>query len=550
MCGVSTTKRFPEFFFDFRNRMNSKRAGFSLIEVAIALVIFVIGALAVIRIFPTGLSLVEKSGNQQRAANLNRSTLAALRQENSVPEAIHETGAEVFFDGSVSGFAKYNKSLPQPAATPVVRFQDSALDRFKNIQGEKAIVRANASTGYLTTRFSILSNSVTIYEERKIKVEVGTDGTINWPSAIYEDDSTPFGSAPSNGLHFRANYQYIDNSQVWAKEDELLTNDATKVRANSPVVNGMITLVQRVPQIVAVPDEAERRCGIVSGLSSALVGRTVFVDYSTDWEWVLEDLTPAPAELLFKRRILVGDVAQADPTDTRIFRQVELAVPYLANRSSKRFATAIVSDNGIVASWMNAGNLSSAQASRVRFPRVVGNDSTIDDNALREVLRQGKIAFDFTAVPSSAKVRVAYRTQDFWARQVSVAAKSYKRYESATLNNDEQWRNYFVEAATPDRLLFQASEAGKAVIVTFRYNTATGPKLSDQLFTIGNAIEPGVQLGGTHVCELQITPPSDSVAPGVLSILSVRGQSVMSRTAWLTNDQYNQVVQTSMRGAN
>ena len=63
------------------------RRGFSLIEVAIALVIFVIGALAIIRIFPGALSVINNNGDQLVATNLSRSKVVALQSDKAVPDA-------------------------------------------------------------------------------------------------------------------------------------------------------------------------------------------------------------------------------------------------------------------------------------------------------------------------------------------------------------------------------------------------------------------------------------------------------------------------------
>ncbi|MBW3635377.1 MAG: prepilin-type N-terminal cleavage/methylation domain-containing protein, partial [Armatimonadetes bacterium] len=101
----------------FVRRDTSRRGGFTLLEVAIALAIFVFGALAIIRIFPPALGVIQNSGDQLTAVNFNRSTLARFaRQPGLVPDALYDTNpANGWRDnivGSVAGTPRRNNSLP------------------------------------------------------------------------------------------------------------------------------------------------------------------------------------------------------------------------------------------------------------------------------------------------------------------------------------------------------------------------------------------------------------------------------------------------------
>ena len=170
----------------------SARRGFSLIEVAIALVIFVIGALAIIRIFPGALKVIGNNGNQQVATNLNRDVTARLKTDDSVPGqtfniainndgSLHWTtegntnhtadyiaaatppianniGNRGDIPASVIGVPRFNASLP---TTEDINTQanNSALSRFRGIIGEQAKVltinQGGTNVQYATTQFPI-----------------------------------------------------------------------------------------------------------------------------------------------------------------------------------------------------------------------------------------------------------------------------------------------------------------------------------------------------------------------------------------------------------
>ena len=218
----------------------SSRKGFSLIEVAIALVIFVIGALAIIRIFPGALNVITNNGDQQIATNLNRGSQVRLKAQNNlkfaatgdatldgtaskvdfkaVPDATfnnsitdstsaangslvfeswmpitpglspsvdHSTdfreAANVNEASSVIGIPRFNNSVP---TTQEIETNNSisALSRYRAIVGEKAqplvLGLSGAQEVYVTTQFpvSVQDQSGTILP---IKPVLSADFTLN-----------------------------------------------------------------------------------------------------------------------------------------------------------------------------------------------------------------------------------------------------------------------------------------------------------------------------------------------------------------------------------
>jgi prepilin-type N-terminal cleavage/methylation domain-containing protein len=550
--------------------MTQQKKGFSLIEVVIALAIFVIGALAIIRIFPTGLGLVEKSGNQQRATNLNRSAVASLKNGDSTPYAIINTNAADTwepFNGSVVGSARYNNTLP--ASLKSTDLTNSALERYKGISREKTKVRTGDGSSYVLTQFSVdPTRNVSIFQEETLEnVTINSDGTLDLTSATKKND-TPF-TAPTGvetDRTFYVTYRYsvgtMPNRHIFGVTEEpvkAIASGIVKVSASS-VLSGVVSVIVREPlttaSITMSPEKA--RCGLINVSGLPIGTEEISIDYTTDWYWLLEELTPTNADDVFRRRIIDSTTGNAivDPTDTRVLKQVQLSVPFVQPRTQGRFATLLMENGGEGRhfAWLNNGSVTlPPPSSAVKFPTIVGSDTERDEAIFRNTLREGKIGFNLDATPTqiqSPVVRVAYRTQDGWARQVSVSAKSYKPYTSSHI---ERWRDYApISATNYNTLLFQPSEAGKSVKITYSYGdgTADNDQTITELLVIKSEIEE-LPVGNTplgpnvgSVVRLEIDPPG---ANNVTAILSVKGASITARTAWMEKNKYSHNLLTSMR---
>jgi len=201
------------------------KRGFTLIEVLIALVIFVVGALAVIRIFPPAYNGVQNSGYRTVATRLSDSILAQMKGDGSTPDAVFDikfdgsnngnnannwgtvdptsltppSSLASFWqdqDGSVVGTADKNGSLPTgPTSTA---FDSSALGHFRLIRGEKHDVQVAAITDpvngtvrepYILTNFPYdMYSGVRVYVELTISgVTIDSSGKLDFTHATYKD---------------------------------------------------------------------------------------------------------------------------------------------------------------------------------------------------------------------------------------------------------------------------------------------------------------------------------------------------------------------------
>jgi prepilin-type N-terminal cleavage/methylation domain-containing protein len=136
-----------------------RHTGFTLIEIMVALAIFVIGALAVIRIFPPALGVVQRAERTTIGNRMARSVLARYEsQPGLVPDGVYDYLATAVsatnpsgwndFEGAVEGTVNRNRSLPAgPRDMGDTNLtNDTALERFKRIVGERHKVLIDNTT--------------------------------------------------------------------------------------------------------------------------------------------------------------------------------------------------------------------------------------------------------------------------------------------------------------------------------------------------------------------------------------------------------------------
>ncbi|MEO6909173.1 MAG: prepilin-type N-terminal cleavage/methylation domain-containing protein, partial [Abditibacteriaceae bacterium] len=149
-----------------------RKSGFTLIEVVIALFIFVVGALAVIRIFPPAYNVVQNSSYRNIATRLSDSILAQMKGDGSTPDAVFDINinspggwasnvVEASWpnpdpDVAVVGTSNTNGSLPDGASPNA--YTASALNHFKYIRGESHYIQNSAGNDSASNAPYLLTN--------------------------------------------------------------------------------------------------------------------------------------------------------------------------------------------------------------------------------------------------------------------------------------------------------------------------------------------------------------------------------------------------------
>lgn len=236
-------------------RNKAQARGFSLLEVAIALVIFVFGALAIVRIFPGALRVITVGGNRQNALNLNRAAMA--RVQLNPPAATYDVGP--MGAGWVDGYSGDNTVTPNiPASARAVlgstnrgyslprssNLQDydvSALGSIRAVAGESATVLQMNDTNrtlFVMTQFPISVDSNFVVQDDKDMdgVTVDNQGNLDFSNARYASSQAPVPTSSANPNRplitysgppvysrrgvFYVTYKYNIGTQVWGVNDD------------------------------------------------------------------------------------------------------------------------------------------------------------------------------------------------------------------------------------------------------------------------------------------------------------------------------------------
>ncbi len=582
----------------------SSRQGFSLIEVAIALVIFVIGALAIIKIFPGALNVIGNNGDQQIAMNLNRDVAAKLKTDGSVPSAtfnttddnglfkwattgtVNHTADYTDSKTSVIGIPRFNDTLPTQEEINTQNFK-SGLSRYRAIQGETAkVFDLTVGAGqeqYVLTQFPIsISNNTPLvpvisknYDLANVRVK--PDGTFDFTNVTDADDPTnaPFPAAsfkPDSLLY--VTYRYKDSSGViWGIKEEPVvlppiapmssTVDFTTVKVNPPAMgigaavnNGIVPEVvkMRLKRYLVTGDfggasafekVGDARRGLVkvpllNGTDIIPTGTIVSVDYLADWSFIMKDGVPT----------ITPDEIPGTPPTGETYKQIALGTPFVEDKTPV----------GIYSLLLNRTDNMAYRSSFGEDANTTSTDATKRLIAPSESdLRSGRVTF-VTPEATPSRVRVAYQTRDSWTQQLAVAASSYKPYAAG---NPEPWRDYYL--GSDNYLYFHAGEAGKTVSISYQLNDSAGvqlPPIVDRPFVIDQQIidtpagVPAAFASSGKVSRVELSASSgtvfsqDSSGQTLSSIQGVSGNSVTVRTAYINGDRYAQTLLTSNRGTN
>jgi hypothetical protein len=560
----------------------------------VAMFILLVGGLAILNIFPPALKVIRGSESREVAISLTQSLLERYNSEpDSVPEATYnDDGSGVFVDANAatSGTRNRNFSLPKDG-TPAA-FNVSALNGFKRVVGEKHRVLTGTGGLFVLTHFANTGNAKFYVEEEILGVKVqsatpATDpnnGRLDFTNARLKSDETVSlsdtqassqladGTAGSgelkwtdDRLRYYVSYRYFEGANVAGVEDERIdlstspTNRVFQSRATTPktIIAGEISMRVRIPITGAsVPTGNQPAVGYapVPNVNDILatsfaprlvnVGNFVSVDYTvSDWR-----------RLIFDTDATVPTSKNITPPVGTDYRDVKLPVselndqPLFAQLFNKT-ANGLTPQSNAIGQWSG--------------DPVVAAPPVVDVSSASATLEVPTIT-----IPTA---RVSYQTSRGWAQQVSVAAKTYYPFDAARLpvaydvgtanspgSEREPWREYSWSSLNkPDTLYFRASEVGKTVLVTFRH---AGGLVTNQVVPIDRDIKPATNAPAFAGSVAAAVPPA-GIAQAVLTdtsgnplpataILSVRGASILSRTAWIENKSYIQEVKEGYRPLN
>lgn len=608
----------------YRCRPRRTRSGFTLVEIAVALAIFVFGALAIVRIFPPALSLVRGSERRTIAARMDSARLNIYETRQAVPpDAIYTTVQLDQFGNNACGAYPTGIALgswcdPDATATPTLaltytggansnsiprRPQDilnkTALGNFRHIQGERHEVKqadiGGTLTTYVLTQFP-WAGPLKVYKEDTIKgVRIDSNGFLNFSQArttagaSFNDGSprppdthrSSFGAPEIIGdTTYYVSYRYFADagtsfvaSQGVVDEPLRMYDNANwpaipapqqaRVLINSNVVPGTVQVRyrQRVPVFPAPPiPPGDDRIGVVR--LSDTINAGAFKPKGT-----LAGQTTDPAEYtavidydVYDWQIMVHDEVPTLPTSTGAPNQLNLNLPVLNiepegthNVNSLGPITVLFQRPPNPQPVLQWANLSNGTLTATPGPARITDINTT----------AGRLTLE---VPTSTPTRVVYRTLDLWAHQVGVAARSYVQFLSArpVSSPREPWREYVWIPNAPAQngvLYFQASEAGKQVIVDYTYRetaTNTDRKMTGIVLPISGELVPASSVPGgftansTQVAvallrDLKGNQLGQTIGKPVIGIDSVRGLSVTARTAWIENQRYTQVTTKGYR---
>jgi type II secretory pathway pseudopilin PulG len=600
------------------------RGAFTLVEVAVALAIFVLGALAILRIFPPALGLVRGSENRSTAGRMSRSTVSAYELRKAEPPLaiVASTAGSTFSQNWVDFRSPItNQALTQTGgvnratlpAGPTDDITQTTLGQFKRIVGEIQVVRRGTDDPagnpggfpYVVTKFPY-TGSVEVYTEDEIEgVRVRADGYLDFSNATLASDGSSIAeSAPlpavftTNNLptppaeSFRAGATFYV-SYRWAQHvlptplpptpskrlqgvveepikmeqtNALWTPAYGRVRFYDPdadsvgdVLPGAVKVRVRKFLGTGVSTGLEPRVGLVHmdqpspAPPLAIPGQLVSLDYDvTDWRNIVVDETPS---------------RKTDPQNVTADTQWNVLSP-MRN---------IDAESGIFTLFARPNPAPNTSAPVLGL--ATWNDTASSPGVGARVLdvntAAGRVTYDIPRVDAgdpipAAPTRTVFRGLDGWAHQLSVAARSYYPFSGGATpyHPREPWREYLwyeqQAGATPGTnaaLYFQASEAGKLVMVSYQYDGPGGTRtVSGAIVPIsGDLVHPSGIAGPGALNTM--APASGDLAPAQLlqangqplpasqlrAVLSVQGVSVTARTAWVENGRYTQVVTKGYR---
>jgi prepilin-type N-terminal cleavage/methylation domain-containing protein len=512
--------------------LSPRRSGFTLIEVAVALALFVIGALAIVRIFPPALGVIRNNESRATAVSLGESTLARLRGPAAgAPDGVFDvvadsTEAYNWQDYPVGIVTSASKSNTLPKQPTDAAYDVSALSHFRYIYGETHRLKSGQEILFDRPVDSTTASDLTapndlprvFYDSIIGGVQIGEDGYLDFSSAYVESSEIPdidagYGYDVGRTFHDTANPQ----------------NPPTNARTTN----------------TAAPDSATTPSTTV---------------YYVSYHW-RESTTPSIIQGVQEEPIAVRNTISVQSDRPRVFpyfiNSANKVIPGVVQVRVRRYPPVSVTGTGTADSRIY--KFTAPYTGTYHFNYLSSDWRTMTDDFsatdIQDYLddlfgKNGATLIDQHA--NGLRTRGLYTTADNWAQQLSVAARSYIPYNANRGTTSdyprEPWREYSWDSSDSSMMYFHPSDAGKTIAISFMNGTTKVSSvctIDEDLIAKPGSVPSGfIGPGNTDskVARLFITDAAGLTPSSVDSILSVQGLSIRARTAWLNNDRYNQVI--------
>lgn len=531
-----------------RQGYNRRRGGFTLVEVAIALAIFVFGSLAILRIFPPALAAIRSTSERTLGTRLARNLITQYNNlPRTIPAAIIATDPDHYWlsgtamepnwqDYNIAffGTTSRNASLPLSQEDFTSSLPKSALNSFRMIIGERQTVQTSGSPArvFVRTNYpcrnpadstaSASDNEVRVYKEYGVSGVVAyrastdskihldfTSSTLSDGTSFASTTNPKFPKVVGTSARYYVTYRWSETQSgvttIHTVLDEPMEFSSTVPVSPSVGYEGMIPLEQyrdgvggttvnisTGPVQVHVVELINRQNATSD--NAAMVG---YLDLGLKSSWdtsVTEVLLDYPSTgwswLVYDDGLSTATPVQQLSASTSSPHLFDLTLPVKhLDDSGVPFYTQLTATN-------SSGKVNTCpSASAIAWGGNPVDPVTEFDS------RTTTIKYDTTNVEaggySGTRVRTVYQTLDSWGEQPAVAAKTYIPYYAnaefasstrPTTAPQQPWREYFWKHTDPDpnTLYFHASEAGKLVMVSYQYLDSSTP--TPQVHNVQNQV--------------------------------------------------------------
>ena len=459
-----------------------------LVEILVAMGLFLVGITAIVRIFPAGMRTTETTNNRTVASKLAESLLSQYEPRLAMLGALRMYSTDDI----------HPDTLPDdvdPIVDPISGADVlDALNDAKVIVGEKQTVNAG---GLILLNFAPLATgSVTVYQE---VLGSATAPILTSPSVTV--------SAPgaNTGDYSRVSYAWRDdNGLTYYSENYRVAYTTAAVLLPTPSAYGMLVpgSLKAVLEDVLTPTAVDAAFGVLSGLTA---GTEVCVNYSvSDWRWINESVA-----------------LDATGTGQLLFTNLDPA-------------------NDIHVAWLNPST------------SVYETETIVAGNATNRKDDVGTIDPVNANIVPGESVRVSYRTLDEWAMQVyrapfvyGPAVSGLAAADAWQARADAQWVSG--AGTAPQRFVgFRRASAGRGVLIDYNYyNTGATPWTKTEVRGEFHRIPVEPAAAPTYAAfryEVRLNVDSTIAAANLQTeIIRVRGSTVRARVYWNEDGKWRAV---------